>query len=241
MDTSTRKNLLLLAIIFIVSNPVYAYFPKHWYIAGFLGKSNNVSGDTKIPSIVSRPPLTSEPVYQTGNTFEFAFGNQVISNFRIEGMMSYQDLPMNKINNAIGQGTVTYVNDSYTRLFSFFANAYYDFNSDPAWIVHPYIGLGGGYVNIKNMIRPASPIPVAPGIFFTKKELNYATFGYQGIFGITYPLSKNFLLDLNYKYFATLKKETTGFTNLGSDQYQTSQKISDNMISLGVRYYFNPL
>ena len=230
----------IILIVLFVSDSIAqnTTFNRDWYIGGWIGTHLNANGDTHIPSILSNPPLKSEPVYQSGSSWQLALGKQMTSSFRLESMLSFQNLPMIRIDNAIGENTVVTVNHSYTNLFSFFINAYYNFNY-PTWFIYPYLGIGAGYVKVKNMIRPESPIPVSPGSFFTKKELNYDTWGYQGALGVIYPLSKNFDIDFKYNYFSTLNTKATGQTNLSPDPYQTKQKISNNIVSLGLRYFIN--
>ena len=133
---------------------------------------------------------------------------------------------MNKINDAIGVGIVTNLKNSHTELFSLFVNGYYDFSLCQHWI--PYLGVGAGYINVRNSIKPTPPIPVSQNLFFTKKTLNYNTFGYQGILGMEYQLTNNIILSLRYKYFSTFEMKTTGQTNLGADGYKTKQKVTSN-------------
>lgn len=208
-----------------------------WYISGFLGTHLSANGRTKIPAIASDPPLTSHPVYNKGYNIDLGIGYKFHQSFRIEGQLGYQDLPMKKINDAIGPNTVTQVKNSDTKLFSFFINGYYDLRLSRHWI--PYFGAGLGYLKVWNAITPTPPIPVAPGLFFTEKKINYNTFGYQGILGIAARLPHNILLNLNYKYFSTFDKKAMGRTNLGPDGYLTKQRVTSNVVSFGIIYFFN--
>ena len=63
-----NKILLLniFVIILFINVEAYANTLAPWYIGGFLGTQLNANGNTKIPSIASKPPLTSEPVYDKG-------------------------------------------------------------------------------------------------------------------------------------------------------------------------------
>lgn len=217
---------------------INTFSENHWYFGMYAGAIFSANGDTHIPSIFSKPPLTSEPVYHSGAAGGLNIGYQLPNAFRIESELNYQYLPMSKINNAIGEGTVTYVTHSHTNLFSLFINSYYDFYIVNCSRFHPYFGVGAGYVKVKNTIQPAPPIPVAPGLFFTKKDINYDTAGYQGILGAAYKLNNQTYINFNYKYFSTLNQNATGHTNLGPDGYKTRQKIKDHIISIGVQYYF---
>jgi opacity protein-like surface antigen len=209
---------------------------RHWYVGGFLGTQLKTDGNTKIPSINAKPPLTSEPIYHKGYNLSFNVGYKFYKSFRVESEFAYQFLPMKKINNAIGFGTVTNVSDSYTKLSALFINSYYDFRLFQHWI--PYVGVGIGYVAVRNTIKPSPPIPVSPDLFFTKKNINYNAVGYQGMLGLFYQLRDNVILGLKYKYFSTLEMKATGQTNLGPDGYKTKQKISNNTILFGVNYFF---
>jgi opacity protein-like surface antigen len=211
-------------------------FDPNWYVGGNLGTHFSSNGDTYIPSIFSKPPLKSEPMYRSGISTNLNLGYTFLRSFRIEGEIGYQNLPMYKINDAIGAGTVIYAKNSNTNLFSTFINAYYNFNGFNRLI--PYIGLGSGYVNVQNIIKPNPPIPVSPNVFFQKKILTYDTWGYQGILGAMYQLKQNICLGLNYRYFATFKQEKTGHTNIGPDGYKTKQEITTNIVSIAIQYAF---
>lgn len=150
------------------ATPVLSIQSQQWYIGSYIGALLKGHGDTEIPAIASREALTSEPVYDAGNTFGFNLGYKFLSTFRIEGEAAYQNLSMYKINNAIGPGTVTSVNYSQTKLLSLFTNSYYDFKLFQH--ATPYLGAGIGYIKVKNMIHPIQPIPVAPHLFFTEKK-----------------------------------------------------------------------
>jgi opacity protein-like surface antigen len=227
--------LFILIILFSVNTSLAAR--RSWYVGGYLGTHFDSNGDTHIPAIGSSPPLKSEPVYQNGFVSQLNLGVRD-ENVRLEGEFSFQNLPMNRINDAIGRGRTIAVSQSYTNLFSFFFNGYYDFNFYTCWKIYPYVGLGTGYVKVRNMIRPSSPIIDVSGLLLTKKEVNYDTWGYQGILGIIYTFTENIHLDFNYKYFATIRNETRGLTNVRLDRYHTKQKITDHMILFGIKYYF---
>lgn len=207
-----------------------------WYVGGLIGAPFSVSADTSIPSIAGRPPLTSQPVFTTGYDLALRFGYLFQSHIRLEGQVGYQNVPMSKINNAIGANTVTPVSNSYTSLLSALLNAYYNFDLNSRFV--PYVGIGAGVVRVNNMIKPTAPIPVAPGLFFTRKELNYDTFGYQGLIGLMYQVSNNWNAALEYQYFSTLNNQSTGQTNLGPDSYQTNQRVSTNTIAFSLNYLF---
>jgi opacity protein-like surface antigen len=236
------KNYLLILIIINLLCPALTNATTHdsnkkWYLSWSIGSSLSANGDTHIPSINSKPPLKSEFVYNGGNFLGLTVGYR-INPFRIEGEFAYQNLPTNKLNDAIDVGSVTIVEHSYTNLYTIFLNGFYDFKFANSSLPYPYVGFGTGYVYVKNMIKPNPPIPVTSTEFFTKKEINYPTWGYQGVVGILYQVQNNFLINLNYKYFSTVNHKVTGQTNLGPDGYRTQQRIINNIISLGLQYYF---
>jgi opacity protein-like surface antigen len=206
----------------------------YWYTGMFLGTQLSANGNTTIPSINSKPPLTSEPVYNTGYIINLNAGYKFHKLSRIEAELAYRNLPMEKIKNAIGEGTETNVENSNTELFSFFVNGYYDLSINQRWMV--YFGAGVGYVQVKNTIHPSPPIQVSESTFFTLKELDYNTSGYQGITGIAYKLTRNINLHFAYKYFSTFEATKTARTNLGPDSYETKQKVITNTISFGVSF-----
>lgn len=211
---------------------------SNWYFQTSLGTHMDFSANTQIPSIFSKPPLESQPVYAKGSALDFHLGYVFSKPFRIEAEMAYKHLPMRKIQNAIGYGTVTDLNESYTDVFSLFLNGLYDFHFCDSPIF-PYVGLGAGYVYIQNQIRPDPIIPVGGGIFFTQKKLTQSTLGYQGMIGLAYSFSKSLRLGLDYRYLQTQARWTRGQTNLGKDSYLTKQKITDSMLALNLMYFFN--
>ncbi|MGV6827444.1 MAG: outer membrane protein [bacterium] len=206
----------------------------NWYIAGSFGTLFESNGDTRIPSIFSKPPLTSSPVYDNGQQATLAIGLGVGDNIRVEAEYAYRDLPMTRIKNAIGAGTVTQVNNSSTELESLFINVLYDFQPLDKW--HPYAGIGGGYLQVENTIRPNPKIPVGPDQFFTRKTLDYDTPGLQGTIGISYQLTNRLQLGMDYRALMTRAQKTTGDTNLGEDFYKTRQEITTQSLNLAIRY-----
>lgn len=209
-----------------------------WYIQTDLGTQFAFKADTEIPSIFSKPPLRSQPIYRAGPQLGLHIGYLFNKPFRLETELSYRHLPMSQIQNAIGEGSVTALKQSYTDVYSIFLNGLYDFHLSDAPIF-PYMGLGAGYVYVKNQIRPDPSIPVGGGIFFTQKKLFQHTWGYQGIIGIAYSLSPSFRLGLDYRYLETRAQWTRGETNLGKDGYLTKQKLTDSMLACNLTYFLN--
>lgn len=230
--------IILILNIDIYANTITSEQANRWYMGGYLGTQFSASGKTKIPSINSNPPLTSYPAYHSKGSFGVSIGRKLNKLFHIEGEFGYQVLPVYKIGNAIGLNTVTNVKNSYTEQFSFFINGYYNLLKfdQQSWI--PYLGVGLGYIRAKNTIKPTPPIPVSEGLFFTKKHLDYNSFGYQGTLGLAYHLTHNIVLNLNYRYSSTFDTKAVGRTNLGPDRYKTKQRIAINTILFGINYYF---
>lgn len=204
---------------------------RHWYAGGFVGTNIATSGDTKIPG------LTSFPDYDTGYILGINVGHRFDHSFRIEGEFTYQDLPFNKVDDAVGRGTTTKMHDSETTLFTLFVNGYYEFRLFQRCT--PYLGFGIGYVDVDNTIKPTTPVQIGPNLFIFKKTIDYNVFGYQGILGINYKLRDHADLELNYKYFSTVEGKGRGKTNLGSEPNKTEQKVVNNIISVGFRYFFH--
>src|SRR3990167_9702874 len=150
MKSATKKIVNKILIIhllipaFVINTKTFAATTsQHWYTGGFLGTSLKASGKTKIPSIDSKPPLTSEAVCGSGYMFGLNLGYKFAAPFRIETELAYQNLPIKKIDDAIGPGTVVETKNSATTITSLFINGYYDLRLFPKFT--PYLGLGLGY------------------------------------------------------------------------------------------------
>lgn len=110
--------------------------------------------------------------------------------------------------------------NSYVRIHSALFNILYDF-SDEYYATIPYFGAGVGHSNIK-----ISGYKHLSNNILSGSE-NENEFAWQGILGVGYYLSKNSVVDINYRHFATSPARKT----LDSE-YHT------NTFNLGYTYHF---
>lgn len=123
--------------------------------------------------------------------------------------------------------------------YSIMANAYYDINLNIPFI--PYI-MGGVGVSSNKTHRVFFPVVV---------QHEYGTFTQSATWqvgaGVSYPILKQLLVDLNYQYINLRKFNNTGHFDVdpvppfvaGLIGTPTSfQNLYSNQIQLGLRYYF---
>jgi OOP family OmpA-OmpF porin len=133
----------------------------------------------------------------------------------------------NHINRIATSGPLFLGGDMHS--YAMMLNGYYRFrNSTP---FTPYIGGGlGEAVVVMNNTRPAGGIDRGP---FGGTD---ATFGYQGIAGVSYPIAERVSLAAEYRYFATLRPSFE--QNIAGNDTKISQDYSSNNVLLRVVYSF---
>lgn len=101
---------------------------------------------------------------------------------------------------------------AHFNLTTIMVNGYYDINLGSSFV--PFVGAGIGYVH-----------PTVSEGVVTKSDNDH--FGYQGIVGVAYNVTKNISVDASYTYL--------GWTR----SHKTDPKVHQNLINLGVNYYFS--
>lgn len=128
--------------------------------------------------------------------------------------------------------------NEYARLSAatFLANAYVDLGT---WYgVTPYVGagIGASYVTVSDyhFVNPGAP-PV-PGTVPGDSKWNFA---WALMAGLSYQLSQNLAVDLNYRYLSLGDAQTKPFTAAGVTQPVKFKDLAAHEIRIGLRYQFD--
>jgi len=158
-------------------------------------------------------PYTIDAEFDPGVVIEGAVGYD-FGMFRLEGEMGYQ---VNDLDKFSADGVSVSASGDFDAL-SFMVNGYLDFENQTAFT--PYIGAGIGYANVA-----ANDISVG-GYALSDEDDN--VFAYQFGAGVGYSVTKNWIIDLAYKYFATEDADFEG----------TKVEYNSHNITVGIRYAF---
>ena len=209
-----RKNFFPLSCLFLLlfSSVTFAsdgVNTQGLYIAGRLGAS--FLNDSTISAEVI--PFTIDAEFDTGIFFEGAVGYD-FGMFRLEVEIGYQKNDVDKFS---GYGESVSASGYFDALSSM-TNGYLDFENHTAFT--PYIGAGIGYAVV-------SVNDISIGDFPLSYD-NDTVFAYQFGVGVGYSATKNLIIDLAYKYFAT---EDADFES-------TKVEYNSHNIAIGIRYAF---
>lgn len=166
---------------------------------GFAGDTSVTSGGVTVDNAIS---------YKTGIPFGGAVGLKG-NEYRVEAALEYVT---NKVDNFAGMFAS---NGDKVSIFSYMANAYYDYSMKDSSIT-PYVmgGLGGASIEPK----------AADGTTGTSKSV----FAWQLGAGVGVKATDNIVVDLGYRYFKPSAYKDTDF----------KATFSSSNILLGVRYNF---
>jgi OOP family OmpA-OmpF porin len=163
-------------------------------------------------------------------------GYQILPNLRLEGQIAYRSSKIDNIKlkyiNVLGVG-VKGASGDITSL-SFMANAWCDFLHRGSW--SPYFGGGVGLaqVSLKDFVLKTAPVvpnaPIHETLFADDKDSKLA---YQFGAGLKYGLNERFIIDLGYRYFATLEPELADVVGNALEVDYSHQSIQ-----LGITYTF---
>jgi outer membrane protein OmpA-like peptidoglycan-associated protein len=154
--------------------------------------------------------------FDTGGMGLGAVGVGLGNGFRVEGEIAYRESGVKNANTGSASGDVN--------ALSFMGNGLYDFNL--GWPVTPYIGGGIG------MARVNGDKLTVPGSTVTINDTD-TEFAYQGIAGVSYALTQQLKLGVEYRYFATTNphyKESNGST--------AGSRYHDNAVLVALRWEF---
>jgi len=156
---------------------------------------------------------TGKLSYDFGLGIVGAFGATVMDNGRAEIELGFRNSDMDEIT-LDGYGTAPV--DGDMSALSVMLNAYYDFANDSDFV--PFVGAGIGIASID--------MEIESGYYSYSTDDN--VFAYQGMIGCGYDVNESFVLDLQYRYFATEDPSLGG----------VDTEYKSHNVLFGIRYYF---
>ena len=158
-------------------------------------------------------PITGHIEYDTGIGFEAAMGYD-FGMFRAEGEIGYRKNDVDTFS-VLG---VSLAGGGDIDTLSFMANGYWEVENQTAFT--PYIIVGIGFAKVS-----ANDFSVG-GIDIGSED--DSVFAYQLGLGLGYSVTKNWIIDIAYKYFATEDPDFEG----------TEAEYDSHNITIGFRYAF---
>lgn len=163
-------------------------------------------------------------------TLGFAYGN----GWRTELEYSYRDNDARHItSDGAGFSGFTDVNGG-VEAHAVMVNVLRDFETGNN--VTPYLGAGFGAASLNAEYFGDSGPNAAFGLTPIAINDNNKSFAYQGIAGLAVDLAENLVLDLSYRYFATLNAEFTGTVN--GNPIGLQQDFDTHSVFAGLRWNF---
>jgi opacity protein-like surface antigen len=172
----------------------------------------------------------------TGYGVNFSGGFRIRENVRLEGEAGYrsgkiEDVELMYVNTVGigvdgGTGTITGL--------SFMANAWYDFYGAERWWTYFGGGIGTAQVSLNDFSIVTYPIVPDPAM--TERLLvddEAWQFAYQVGAGLGYELKESIVVDLSYRYFATLDPK---FTDVGGNELEAD--YSHHNVQIAITYGF---
>jgi OOP family OmpA-OmpF porin len=163
-------------------------------------------------------------------------GYRIAKNLRLEGQVGYRSSKIDDVEvinmNIVGIGVEGGSGDITS--LSFMVNTWYDFYNRGRWLPYFGGGIGAAEVSLKDFsirTHPTVPNPQTTQRLLVDDE-NWR-FAYQAGAGVGYELSESFIIDLGYRYFATLKPK---FTDAGGNELEAN--YSHHSIQLSITYKF---
>ena len=177
-----------------------------------------IGAGADFPRDVSSGTSAGTVSYHTGYLGNLAAGYSFGNGFRPEFELGYGS---SRLDNASGLGPVGgRVMKSMATL-----NGFYDFD-DLRWPVVPYVGIGGGVSHLRSS-------SLGSGTGFATSGTRPSV---QGIVGVSYPLSPDLKLNLDYRYIETFNAKFTAAN--GGAISQSHGNIGDNAVLVSLRYTF---
>lgn len=193
-----------------------------------------VSDDLEVESITGGP-YAADFDHDKGIGAYAALGYAYGNGFRTELELSYRknDARQWVGDNVTFSGFHEPTLDGDTSSYAFMANLLYDFG-DSGWL-NPYIGAGVGYARIDQELVGVNPVAIG-GLSPLLVDDNTWEFAYQGIAGMAFRLAEGLMLDVSYRYFATLSPEFDALLAGVPTTYETEYK--SHTVFAGLRWNF---
>lgn len=205
-----RKYLFVMGCLFLIlsSSMVFAE-SQGLYIGGRLGACFLNDATLSEEGVA----FTADTEYDTGMVIEGAVGYD-FGMFRVEGEIGYRKNDVDKFS-AFG---VSVAGGGDVDTLSLMANGYFDIETKSG--LTPFFGAGIGYAKVS-----ANDFSVG-GITIGSED--DSVFAYQFGLGLGYSVTKNWIIDIAYKYFATDDPDFEG----------TKAEYDSHNITIGFRYAF---
>jgi outer membrane protein OmpA-like peptidoglycan-associated protein len=139
---------------------------------------------------------------------------------RVEGELGWRSNDLSKANNLSGGGSLD--------LFSAMANAYYDIATGTPFT--PFIGVGIGGADVS-----ASKLRAAGVTLSNDDDFQFA---YQGIAGVSYAVSPDLSIKLDYHYLRTTQASLNEETAFDSHGGKAKLTYASHAVMLGFTYKF---
>jgi len=227
------KKIALAVLAGILTLPFTAQAGDHGYF--FVGAGVDFPGEE-----VDAPVYFSDFGIRTDTKAGFLVncggGYQILENLRLEGEVGYRSSKIDDVEvtymNVVGIGVEGGSGDITS--LSFMANTWYDFYHRGRW--SPYFGGGIGAAQVSLKDFSIGTYPNVPNPPMTQRLLvddEDWQFAYQVGVGVGYELNKSFIIDLGYRYFATLKPS---FADAGGNELEAD--YSHHSSRLAIMYKF---
>lgn len=188
--------------------------------------------ETDVPAYFEDLAVQTET--SAGFNVNFGVGLRPRQNVRLEGEVAYRSSKIDDVKllyiNTIGIGLEGGKGD-ITGL-SFMANAWYDLYDGQSW--SPYFGggLGAAQVSLNDFLIVTYPIvpnpPTTERLLVDDKAWQFA---YQVGAGLGYELKESIVVDLSYRYFATLDPK---FTDVEGNELEAN--YSHHNVQIAITY-----
>jgi opacity protein-like surface antigen len=192
-----------------------------WYLRGDLGAHFGLIGDAQSAS----PPNPTDNSLGKGMTASLGAG--------IKSNWLRTDVTIDYASPVKYQGTVAAAGDTTAKLQATTAllNGYIDLGT---WYrITPYIGggVGAAYTRISDYVGTAAP-PIGGG-----SAPNRWNFAWAGMAGAAYPIARNMLVDVGYRYL------NIGNFSTGDDVFAmtTFKNVAAHELRVGLRWSFDDL
>jgi len=199
---------LLLAGLMVAGLPTLAH--AQWYVGADVGANY-------VPSASVSGLNNTNTDYNVGlvglGQVGYSYGAP-----KVELEVGYRTNDVDKVNSVSGGGTESSL--------SFMVNGLYDFTPASKW--HPFLGAGIGVAQVNNDKVGTNGTTTYSG--------NDWRFAYQGIAGIGYDYTQNWMVKAQYRYFATMDNTVTG-TNAAATRGDIGYQ--NHSVLLGLTYKFN--
>jgi len=227
------KKIVLVVLVGILALPFTAEAADRGYFV--VGAGIDLPGEeVDVPAYFNDFGVRTET--KAGLMVHCGGGYRIVENLRLEGQVGYRSSKINDVEvtymNVVGIGVEGGCGDITS--LSFMVNTWYDFFNRGRW--SPYFGGGMGVAQVSLKDFSIGTHPTVPNPQTTQRLLvddEDWQFAYQAGAGAGYGVSESFIIDLGYRYFATLKPK---FADAGGNELEAD--YSHHSVQLAITYKF---